>query len=136
MRNATHLEWSGYEKTQPLANAATAVFPNSECNDRFGALHLTDARQRSPKNETPRTGAALPGSIGNDADEPGRRYVLAVLRGAYRVARCEFQRVQTDMDLLVGIARALEAEIYDPGFALERALEHGLVAWADVEIES
>jgi hypothetical protein len=55
------------------------------------------------------------------------------LRAAYRAARYELQCIQADLDLLVGIARAVEAEIYDPAFALERAVEHRLVACADVE---
>lgn len=75
----------------------------------------------------------VPGGLSGHEANPDGTHVLEVLRAAYRLARCELQRIQTDLDLLMGIARALEAGIYEPAFALERALEHGLVALADAE---
>jgi hypothetical protein len=85
----------------------------------------------APKNNFDSTATAR---LGSNAASRERICVLAILRAAYSVARGERQRIQTDLDLLVGIARAVEADIYDPAFALERALEHGLVAWPDAEV--
>jgi hypothetical protein len=74
------------------------------------------------------------GLISIDTVGAERDGVLAILSTAYRIARHEHRRIQADLDLLVGIARAVEAGIYEPAFALERAVEHGLVAWPDVEV--
>lgn len=109
------------------------VLPNSRRNHLSGAPHHVRDEQ-SPKHEVDDNGAAMLGGHGSDTASSERTCVLAVLRAAYRVARGECQGIQADLDLLVGIARAVEADIYDPFFALERAVEQGLVAWPDVEV--
>ncbi len=90
-----------------------------------------DGEARRVIQPAPRGGVTRAGAATFDSD-----CVRAILRAAYRIARNERQRIQADLDLLVGIARALEAGIYEPTFALERAVEHGLVAWRDFEFES
>jgi hypothetical protein len=131
MRNVTHPAASRYEKTRPPANTAANVFPNSELNHPLGAPRFTSL----PKNQVDHNGGTVLGDLGSDAADSERSRVLAILRAAYRVARSKRQRIQTDLDLLIGIARAVEASIYEPAFAIERAVEHGLVESLDFEVE-
>ena len=134
MRNVPHPEISGYEKTHPPASTSANVFPNSKRNHPLDVPRLTTVRAESQQNEVDRNGAAVQAGLGSDAANYERSCVLAILRGAYRAARGEYQRIQSDLDLLVGIARAVEAGIYEPAFAIERAVEHGLVARPDVAV--
>ena len=136
MPNVIHQEASGYEKTEALANADAAVFPNSKCNHSFDGSRLTSASQQSSKNEVVGTGNALPVGLGSDAVESEKTCVLGIFRAAYCIACSKRQGIETDLTLLVGIARALKADIYSPAFALERALELGLVGLADAEVAS
>jgi hypothetical protein len=134
MRNVTHPEALSHEETQAPANAAAAVLPNPERNHSLGAQPVVTECQQPPENEVDHNGAAVLRDLGSDVANSERDCVLAILRAAYRVAHGEHQRIQADLDLLVGIARAVEADIYDPAFALERAVEHGLVAWTEIEV--
>jgi hypothetical protein len=131
MRNVTYPAASRYEKNRPPANTAANVFPNSERNHPLGAPCFTSL----PKNKVDHNGGIVLGDLGNDAADSERSHVLAILRAAYRVARSKRQRIQTDLDLLIGIARAAEKGIYEPAFAIERAVAHGLVASLDFEVE-
>jgi hypothetical protein len=130
MRNVTHPAASRYGKTRPPANTAANVFPNSERNHPLGAPRFTSL----PKNKVDHNGGTVLGDLGSDAADSERSHALAILRAAYRVARSKHQRIQTDLDLLIGIARAVEAGIYEPAFAVEHALAHGLVASLDFEV--
>lgn len=134
MRNVTHPEPLGYEKTQAPANVAAAVLPNSERNHSLDGQPIASQSSHSPKNELDHYAAAVVGDAGSGPANSERSCVLAILRAAYRVAHCERQRIQADLDLLVGIARGVEAYIYDPAYALDRAVEHGLVAWLEIEV--
>lgn len=134
MHNVTHSEALGHEKTQALANVAAAVPPNPERNHLLGTRPVASASPQAPKNEVDHNGIAVLGVAGSGAANSDRGCVLAILREAYRVAHRERRRIQTDLDLLVGIARALEAYIYDPAYALGRAVELGLVAWTEIEV--
>ena len=134
MRNVIDAQASDYEKVHVVANAAAAVLPNSQHNHPLDAQTVASECQRSPKSEVDHYGATLQRGAGSGAANSDRGCVLAILRAAYRVAHGERQRIQADLDLLLGIARAVEADIYDPAFALERAVEHGLVAWPEIEV--
>jgi hypothetical protein len=130
MRNVTHPAASRYEKTLPPANTAANVFPNSERNHPLGAPRFTSL----PKNKVDHNGSTVPGDLGSDAADSERSRILVILRAAYRVARSKRQSIQIDLDLLIGIARAAEAGIYEPAFAIERAVAHGLVASVYFEV--
>ena len=134
MRNVTDAQALNYEKAQVASNAATDIFTDSERNHSSGAQLVASACQGPAKNEVDENDAAVEAGACSGSANFDRCCVLAILRAAYRVARSERQRIQADLDLLVGIARAVEAYIYDPAYALDRAVELGLVAWPEIEI--
>lgn len=129
MRNVTDARALDYEKVHVAENDSTAVLPNSERDSPLQDLAVAVKCQQSPKNGVDHDGSAVLCRADSDAANPDRGCVLAILRAAYRIAYRERQRIQADLDLLVGIARAVEAYIYDPAYALDRAVEHDLVAW-------